>query len=274
MKLLALFALALFLAAWKLPSAPQNYPTEGTAAAWIASEACTPEKTAGCIGFSGLTPMWIYAVGAVPNPHFIFLYARFLKEDCKTIPETCPYLETQLQWFRDNGVSPHRGLTVWPVWNGHANAMVQANLAEFLMDTDPDLAERAGRAFDWTAGNGGVAYVYELYRYWYLAANVGTDNHLFILNQMNYAVIGLQRLCASYGEPWCQRAGRGMNALNAVGKRSVAVDDFDAGGWSYYRAAPLSLARCWYHGVNAETSAELGLEPFASRWTQTWRETC
>jgi len=274
MKLLTLVILSLLLSAWRLPSPSQNYPSEGTAAAWIASEACTSEKTTGCIGFSGLTPFWVYDIGAVPNPHFIFLYARFLKEDCKIIPETCPYLEAQLQWFRDNGISPHQGLTVWPVWNGHANAMVQANLAEFLMDTDPVLAERAGRAFDWTAGNGGVAYVYELYRYWYLAANVGTDNHLFILNQMNYAVIGLQRLCASYGEPWCQRAGRGMNALNAVGKRSVAVDDFDAGGWSYYRAAPLSLARCWYHGVNAETSAELGLEPYASRWTETWRATC
>src|SRR4030065_133268 len=119
MNYLTLISLALFLAAWNRPSAPQNYPTEGTAAAWIASEACTPEKTAGCIGFSGLSPRWVLPGGARPPPR----------------------------------------------------------------------AEARCVAAGWPPDAGGGPYVWEPHRYWYLAANVGPDNHLFILNQMNYAVI-------------------------------------------------------------------------------------
>jgi len=290
-----LVALGLVAGGWVYPRSGQNYPSQGRAHDYIAAAACGPGKSVGCFGMANgsTVPFYLYETyGAVPNPHFISEYTFLLQSDCYFTPriqEACQYLNDQLAWLEANGKSPHKGLSVWPVWNGIANGMVQGELAEvFVRQFDftgnshwLDLADRAGRAFDWSAGNGGVAHVYESGRYWYISSNVGHPDRLYVLNQMNFALLSLDSLCKRFGGDWCVRLDRGLATLTRTGRWFVSVDDF-AGAtyngisdWSYHRVAIQTYrASCSYHDLNARTLSELSrarggisvFQQFIDRW--------
>ncbi len=287
------------LTGWVYPQSGVNYPTAGVAKAFIEENKCTPAKQKECYAFSSANGtngvlMYVYEgnYGASLNPHFVAGFIKKLQQDCYGVTEiggACAYLKTQLQYLINTVQSPRGGMAVWPVWGNRADAMVQAELARFIYQQNQlhanqpsrvqipgvdalywkNLAQRAGIAFDWGYGWGGVVHYYDSSRYWYVAA--GRNNQLYVLNVMAIALRFLDDMCAQHNAGnindvrWCTRFNRGLTVLTDVGKSHVDIDDFHCPSnqdcspgssgiqaWSYHRiATETGMASCHYHQLNA-----------------------
>jgi hypothetical protein len=211
--------------------------------------------------------------GAEFNPWPIVSYSSLLQKDCyeQGNQEACGFLDNQLNYLVSVGQSPRTGMTVWPVYPGRSDALVQGGISilfnkQYAYDGNAQwstLRDRAGRAFDWSWSKGGIAHGYSSTQYWYVAG--GRNNTLFALNVLNKSLINLTDLCSELGGDWCTRRDRGWNVLNAVAKRNAGVDDFNCptcapsgasnvGDWSYHRiATETAKASCNYHWLNADT---------------------
>lgn len=274
------FALLLFCGAWTYPQSGVNYPATGKAHNLVAAAACSPTKTDGCYGISTSAQsqnalMYVYGngIGAELNPHFIVSYSSLLQQDCyyQSNQQACSFLSSQLNYLVNAGQSPRTGMTVWPLYQGRSDGLVQGGISilfnkQYGFDGNTQwltLRDRAGRAFDWSWSHGGIAHVYNSSQYWYVGA--GRNNTLYVLNVMTKALLNLHDLCSEIGGDWCTRRDRGWNVLNSVAKRNAGVDDFNCptcapagtaniGDWSYHRiASETGWSNCGYHWLNADT---------------------
>ena len=284
---------------WHVPQA-NEFPTAGPAYEWLTktSGLCASRDPASwCLGMSdeySCIPVEVNpeSSSAVLNPHQIASYAQVLAASCYengNVGGSCTFLTKVLSYLETSKKSPRMGLDVWHVHTSDTHddtstpslpdAMVQSAIALLFQkvaanESDPktkkqyvDRMRRAGNAFDWAYGNGGVAHDFDDTQFWYIGAHPLESNPRYALNVMAKALNDLHDLgkLDPEDQKWELRVARGLNMLCHPDTSPISVASFHGEtfkgiqDWSRHRVRNVRSrpASCGYHRLNLNTLTRL-----------------